>query len=379
MTTDDDKDLKADAKMVTHDPLHAIHLREQAVLLNGSTNADRAFISAQQEALEQNDESVEQAAISQSWINVEAIDGKGFGCCLASAGTSVPSGTLLLLEDPLVVVPNGSMPEENEAYESSHWAAFMDKLNTHFGSANIAEMHKLGKALQLPEHEWLAPLAYWLLDADTKAKVLSLHAPDLHDSRVQERFPYLDKQSKSFVSDDTLLRCSCFHSIEDVNKFRQLVRIFDNNSLAINDQQDELALMHCACRFSHSCFPNCARSNVDTPGATHGRQAFRALRQIDDNEELTISYISDTELLESTMVRNGFLNKTKFFICTCERCSTKYDPARTFNCPSCGTKGAIVGNTKQGEGHKPCSSCGMQLSSEEWNTIETNEEQLYVC
>merc|ERR1712087_1004562 len=65
---------------------------------------------------------------------------------------------------------------------------------------------------------------------------------------------------------------------------------------------------------SHSCLPNAV---WHFRGADH---VLRCRQRIRPGEEVCISYLPESSLLQSTPVRRLELNETKRFWCDCERC-----------------------------------------------------------
>ena len=356
--------------------LAKLHLHERALVANDehATSDERAKMHQYLDDIKACERAQIKDAKQQKSVRIGYREYKGY--VLLSEG-GAHKGDLILVEDALLVAPNGS-PQRD--CSGDKWKAFLEELQEHFGRDSVDEMRALGMKMDLPEYEWLGPLAFWLLDEATQQKILELHAPDMSDDRVRERFAYLDPSSEHFVADSTLKQC-CFASENEIDTFRTVARIFDNNSLACNSRQDELCLFQTFCRLSHSCEPNCARSSFEKDDGANSEgpkhtQALRALQDIESGEELTVSYLSDSELLECTYLRHGFLSKTKFFECNCERCAKELDTSRTFNCPSCGSSGSIVGKAAKAEGHEPCTSCGTSLG-DQWSTFESNEEQMF--
>jgi len=89
---------------------------------------------------------------------------------------------------------------------------------------------------------------------------------------------------------------------------------------------------------SHSCRPNCCWSF-----GSENSYVLRARRDIDEDEELTISYLSPQQLKWPTPERRQFLLDTKGFKCECERCNT-VDTMRTFTCSQCSeARATLVG------------------------------------
>ncbi|RUS33140.1 hypothetical protein BC938DRAFT_472892 [Jimgerdemannia flammicorona] len=90
--------------------------------------------------------------------------------------------------------------------------------------------------------------------------------------------------------------------------------------------------------FNHSCTPNCC-----FVGQRHGQLAFRTLRPVPKDEELTVSYI---DLYAPRDERRLNLLLTKHFWCKCKRCTMPIDksPDRYLNgllCSKC-RKGVYV-------------------------------------
>lgn len=71
------------------------------------------------------------------------------------------------------------------------------------------------------------------------------------------------------------------------------------------------------CFFRHSCFPNVALVTSD--------QSIIAvtIRPIQENQELTVSYLSDDLLDSVTFMRRGILQEHFNFRCKCERCKNR--------------------------------------------------------
>eukprot|EP00960_Hanusia_phi_P007857 224857-Hanusia_phi.AAC.1 len=86
------------------------------------------------------------------------------------------------------------------------------------------------------------------------------------------------------------------------------------NCYTIVDEEERavgIGLFPIAALMNHSCSPSCVQS-------FHGRRMqLRALRDIEEGEELTLSYIDPAEPL---VVRQEELRKRYFFSCTCNMC-----------------------------------------------------------
>lgn len=86
---------------------------------------------------------------------------------------------------------------------------------------------------------------------------------------------------------------------------------------------------------NHSCQPNCTWSN-----AGNGVMEVRALRDLDEGEEITLSYV---DIDQDRTERRRALEETKHFYCECERCSTPLEASvdrflQGLRCPRCPKK-----------------------------------------
>lgn len=96
--------------------------------------------------------------------------------------------------------------------------------------------------------------------------------------------------------------------------------------------ESHLDLMFAGSMFEHSCVPNCFAGNWRR--SAHQPRLFRALRDIDEGEVLSISYIQLPELYLPTAGRADILAAWGF-CCTCPRCTSHPELTRSFVCSSC--------------------------------------------
>mmetsp|Transcript_130121 Transcript_130121/g.376451 ORF Transcript_130121/g.376451 Transcript_130121/m.376451 type:complete len:499 (+) Transcript_130121:63-1559(+) len=80
---------------------------------------------------------------------------------------------------------------------------------------------------------------------------------------------------------------------------------------------------------SHSCRPN-SMWHYDGDNFV-----LRARQDIPAGTEVTVSYLSEETLLESTARRRSRLMASKHFLCCCSTCMDRIDKVRGFCCPSC--------------------------------------------
>eukprot|EP00434_Breviolum_minutum_P017544 symbB.v1.2.015484.t1/scaffold1083.1/size139395/3 len=118
-------------------------------------------------------------------------------------------------------------------------------------------------------------------------------------------------------------------TMEVAQKFWHLLQVWKYNSFEYSDDPVASAIYLQASFHSHDCNPN-ATWVADDAGLT-----LRARRHIAVGEEVTISYLSDEELFESTSQRRMRLKISKDFDCSCPRCCELWDRSRGVRC-QCG-------------------------------------------
>ena len=116
--------------------------------------------------------------------------------------------------------------------------------------------------------------------------------------------------------------------IEELGCRKALLKVCFNAFTITNDFLTDtgLGLYLRASAINHSCHPNAAQ--LFTEGVTI---TIRALRDIQENEEIFISYI---ETASPTWWRRSELMKNYNFICCCSRC-TSFDEKEGFRCLQC--------------------------------------------
>ncbi|PFH32213.1 hypothetical protein BESB_021540 [Besnoitia besnoiti] len=82
---------------------------------------------------------------------------------------------------------------------------------------------------------------------------------------------------------------------------------------------------------SHSCLPNVLWFTDEDHTFV-----LRARANIEEGDEVTLTYLSEEDLMRPTLHRRRVLSETKDFVCACERCSAPVDFSRGFRCPTCG-------------------------------------------
>lgn len=123
---------------------------------------------------------------------------------------------------------------------------------------------------------------------------------------------------------------------------------------------------------SHDCRPN---------GMWHYEGngfALRARQKIEPGEEVTVSYLAEEALLESTTSRRSQLQASKSFRCDCTACSSPVDHARGFACPSC-CQGEMFPEVLFSDvefGFRMCPSCGFLPTGEQAQQMMAQEAKI---
>eukprot|EP00930_Biecheleria_cincta_P038704 TRINITY_DN26586_c0_g1_i2.p1 TRINITY_DN26586_c0_g1~~TRINITY_DN26586_c0_g1_i2.p1 ORF type:complete len:664 (+),score=115.70 TRINITY_DN26586_c0_g1_i2:87-2078(+) len=164
-----------------------------------------------------------------------------------------------------------------------------------------------------------------------------------------------------------------------------LFRRVDHNGFSHSRVKGGHLLYLALARVNHSCKPNSITADpkleVDSKrngnGMTHDtfKKALIAQVPIHAGDEITISYLSDDELLEPTERRQRTIRDRWGFTCVCDRCRSEESDAllRTFCC----TGGAPCKGTHGGSGTSlsACSVCGVVASQVE---TRLSDEKMHV-
>jgi hypothetical protein len=112
-------------------------------------------------------------------------------------------------------------------------------------------------------------------------------------------------QKASMLTSQQAADASCYVKLLTLNAFA----IVDAGGRA--GYGNDSALYVTASHFCHSCAPNCAYQAMSP--AWKSRMVVRAQRTIRAGEELTVSYLTPSELLHTTIARKRLLQNTKVF------------------------------------------------------------------
>lgn len=126
---------------------------------------------------------------------------------------------------------------------------------------------------------------------------------------------------------------------------------------------------------SHNCRPNCMWHYE------HDDFVLRAREDIAAGDEITVSYLAEESLLESTEGRRAQLEATKHFTCHCQTCEAPLDASRGFRCLRC-KDGEIFLCTDDdpatggGLACSMCQQCGFRANAKQAANIRDQESQV---
>lgn len=119
-------------------------------------------------------------------------------------------------------------------------------------------------------------------------------------------------------------------------EYQRLIQMWPCNAFGHSLHDEGLLLYECMSYVSHSCDPSCCWHHVGD-----GNFVLRARRYLNPGDEITISYLSEYDLLCSAdgILRHNLVRRDKLsnwaFVCECERCILPIDYARGFICSNC--------------------------------------------
>lgn len=125
---------------------------------------------------------------------------------------------------------------------------------------------------------------------------------------------------------------------------------------------------------NHSCLANASVCVHEGSSAE-----LICLHPIAEDEEITVSYLSDQQLGMPVEYRQGRLNELWEFTCSCARCACSHDDTRCFACPqeSCVGQCSLARDDclepAAQVGCRKCSSCGVEPPQEllaSWHALE---------
>ncbi|XP_028273485.1 histone-lysine N-methyltransferase SMYD1a [Parambassis ranga] len=188
-------------------------------------------------------------------------------------------------------------------------------------------IRKLGKAPS--ENIRLAARVLWrmhkITGVATDSQLISVEQLEDHVADMpQEDLKQLETDVQTFMKYWSYGRKQ--HSVEFISHIFGIIKC---NGFTMSDQRGLQAvgvgLFPNLCLVNHDCWPNCTvilnhGSQTALSSALHSQRRIelRALRKIDENEELTVSYV---DFLNLATDRQSKLKKHFYFDCTCEHCT----------------------------------------------------------
>ncbi|KAK2195787.1 bifunctional Tetratricopeptide-like helical domain superfamily/SET domain superfamily/SET domain [Babesia duncani] len=297
-----------------------------------------------------NAESVVLEPYSRSHIfnNVEIAEVTGKGRCLFARNGFEP-GDIIIVEAPLFSI----VPSSNQ----SIWDV-------------LTGIHEL-TPLSLP------PLWH-------QAAILSIIDGTEEKHEILKKKWVIDKNPE--VSEDVFrvlqAICNCDESgryiykdtIEiDQKLYQYFLQVWQLNAFGHSTDADGLVIYDAISNMAHSCDASCSWHH-------YGDDCFilRARRKLYPGDEITISYLGESDLFAPTFRRRDLLNNW-CFTCSCERCGIPKDDARGFLCKCChaGCVIMVQDDLLFNVVAHPCTLCGYK-----YNPTDVNEylelEQAYI-
>ncbi|CAE7197827.1 Smyd3 [Symbiodinium natans] len=193
-------------------------------------------------------------------------------------------------------------------------------------------VHDMGSNVsqQGAEEIWMQ---FHQLPSETQAAILGLFCPEQPVRALEDSPGYM------LASDDQ----------------RRLLGILKVNSVKLRGPGAGVFLT--ISRANHSCRPNCAF--VLSDDATCG---LVAIQEIKADEEITVSYISESNLLLPILQRRSALLRPWQFTCACPRC-VGVDDTRGLRCSLCGR--GVQWASAESDEWQACGSCKGHMDEQE--------------
>ncbi|BAM39244.1 uncharacterized protein TOT_010000703 [Theileria orientalis strain Shintoku] len=111
--------------------------------------------------------------------------------------------------------------------------------------------------------------------------------------------------------------------------YQLYLQVWPLNAFGRSSDPDGLVIYDKISYLAHSCNPSCCWHHTDDENFV-----LRARKKLIPGDEITISYLGESDLLSPTFKRRTLLQNWHFF-CTCDRCSLPVDLSRGFLCKYC--------------------------------------------
>ncbi|CAE7747908.1 NEIL3, partial [Symbiodinium pilosum] len=144
-----------------------------------------------------------------------------------------------------------------------------------------------------------------------------------------------------------------FQGLTSLEELTYILQILSSNRFGYSEQSMEL--MFAGSMFEHSCLPNCFLGTWQTKDGDAGTRTYRALRDIEAGEALSIDYLNFPAGYCPAAARAKALQGWGFS-CTCPRCVSLPEVERCFVCPACGEPQLCPRHPSSSE--LLCLSCG---------------------
>ncbi|CAK8989955.1 unnamed protein product [Durusdinium trenchii] len=242
-------------------------------------------------------------------VAVAQIAGKGR---VLLANVDFEPGERILLEYPLIeVVADDSIPAFQVLQRLEQDGQLEFSLIFYWAALSSLTQPEVAAALVPP---WRA------VPKETQVQALELHTPELTGP------------SPSVLK---ILEALWGYAAEAPAALlvEQLLQVWIYNSFDLSEDGKEAGVIFLAsAMMSHSCAPNAAW-HLDE----NNSYILHARSPIEQEQEITISYLSPDELMLPSSLRRQLLESTKGFRCSCSRCLEPLDVARAFLC-TCGAE-----------------------------------------
>ncbi|CAE8610232.1 unnamed protein product [Polarella glacialis] len=182
------------------------------------------------------------------------------------------------------------------------------------------------------------PLWYWaalgsLTEADCRNCEVVLHKVSVEQQqRLQMLFhPAADSPSKDILAivQEFWAQAPTSQRGSVAAKLERLLGVWLLNCFEHSEEPVGFSTFFLPSFVSHDCRPNCMWHYEGDSFVMRARKAIAA------GDEITVSYLAEEALLESTASRRTQLEATKHFLCNCGTCSATLDLVRGFACPGC--------------------------------------------
>jgi hypothetical protein len=122
---------------------------------------------------------------------------------------------------------------------------------------------------------------------------------------------------------------------------------------------------------NHGCSPNALKIERFNDSSCR----LVSLLTIEEGEEITVSYMGESQLLEPLSHRKIYLRRW-FDACQCVRCTADVDQSRSFPCPKACGQGECYAYSDELRGIGPCLSCNEAYTEEQVQEVMEKEKSL---